>query len=155
MLWPNWQRCSATPHSRSRTEPTDWRRWDVNSVQHVTLTPEHIYLILYIILWPISGDSVSFILVCVNDLFWSWSLSCEQAERQAEEYQGMRAFILGWTEKAEALVTGSIIWSSASQLQEQIRAHQVSLNESHSREWAWRRNKNWVLIHFIFTFPQK
>lgn len=111
--------------------------------------------ILYIILWPISGGSVSFVIVCVNDLFWSWSFSCEQAERQAEEYQGMRAFILGWTEKAEALVTGSIIWSSASQLQEQIRAHQVSLNECHSREWAWRRKKNWVLIHFIFTFPQK
>ncbi len=49
----------------------------------------------------------------------------------------MKAFILGWTEKAEALVTGSIIWSAASQLQEQIRAHQVSLNESHSREWEW------------------
>lgn len=46
-----------------------------------------------------------------------------------EEYQGMKAFILGWIEKAEALVTGSIVWSSASQLQEQIRAHQVSGNE--------------------------
>lgn len=54
-----------------------------------------------------------------------------------EEYQGMKAFILGWTEKAEALVTGSIVWSSASQLQEQIRAHQVSLNESHSRDSEW------------------
>ncbi|XP_027140369.1 nesprin-1 isoform X4 [Larimichthys crocea] len=53
----------------------------------------------------------------------------KKAERQAEEYQGMRAFILGWTEKAEALVTGSIIWSSASQLQEQIRAHQALLRE--------------------------
>ncbi len=51
-----------------------------------------------------------------------------------EEYQGMKAFILGWTEKAEALISGSIIWSSASQLQEQIRAHQVSPDESHSRE---------------------
>ena len=51
-----------------------------------------------------------------------------------DEYQGMKAFILGWTEKAEVLVTGNIIWSSASQLQEQIRAHQVRLNESHSRE---------------------
>ena len=39
----------------------------------------------------------------------------------------MRSFIMGWTEKAEALVTGNIIWSSASQLQEQIRAHQVRL----------------------------
>lgn len=43
-----------------------------------------------------------------------------------QEYQGMKAFILGWTEKAEVLVTSSIVWSSASQLQEQIRAHQAS-----------------------------
>uniref|UniRef100_A0A8C2ZX98 SYNE1 n=1 Tax=Cyclopterus lumpus TaxID=8103 RepID=A0A8C2ZX98_CYCLU len=53
----------------------------------------------------------------------------KQAERQVEEYQGMKAFILGWTEKAEALVTGCIIWGSASQLQEQIRAHQALLRE--------------------------
>uniref|UniRef100_A0A3Q0RI10 SYNE1 n=1 Tax=Amphilophus citrinellus TaxID=61819 RepID=A0A3Q0RI10_AMPCI len=53
----------------------------------------------------------------------------KQAERQVEEYQGMKAFILGWTKKAEALVTGNIIWSSASQLQEQIRAHQALLRE--------------------------
>ncbi|XP_071335456.1 nesprin-1 isoform X2 [Trachinotus anak] len=53
----------------------------------------------------------------------------KKAERQMEEYQGMKAFILGWTEKAEALVTGNIIWSSASQLQEQIRAHQALLRE--------------------------
>lgn len=38
----------------------------------------------------------------------------------------MKAFILGWTGKAEVLVTSSIVWSSASQLQEQIRAHQAS-----------------------------
>lgn len=56
-------------------------------------------------------------------------LFCEQAERQVEEYKGMKKFILGWTEKAEALVTGNIVWSSASHLQEQIRAHQVSFNE--------------------------
>lgn len=37
----------------------------------------------------------------------------------------MKAFILGWNGKAEVLVTSSIVWSSASQLQEQIRAHQV------------------------------
>lgn len=49
----------------------------------------------------------------------------------------MKAFILAWTEKAEALVTSNIIWSSASQLQEQIRGHQVSLNKSHSRECEW------------------
>ncbi|XP_028460256.1 nesprin-1 isoform X2 [Perca flavescens] len=53
----------------------------------------------------------------------------KKAERQVEEYRGMKAFILGWTEKAEALVTGSIIWGSASQLQEQIRAHQALLRE--------------------------
>ncbi|CAB1447010.1 unnamed protein product, partial [Pleuronectes platessa] len=53
----------------------------------------------------------------------------KKAERQVDEYQGMKAFILGWTEKAEVLVTGNIIWSSASQLQEQIRAHQALLRE--------------------------
>uniref|UniRef100_A0A672IEG6 Uncharacterized protein n=1 Tax=Salarias fasciatus TaxID=181472 RepID=A0A672IEG6_SALFA len=50
----------------------------------------------------------------------------KQAEKQVEEYQSVKAFILGWADKAEALVTGNIIWSSASQLQEQIRAHQVT-----------------------------
>uniref|UniRef100_A0A3Q4HTB7 Uncharacterized protein n=1 Tax=Neolamprologus brichardi TaxID=32507 RepID=A0A3Q4HTB7_NEOBR len=58
----------------------------------------------------------------------------KQAERQVEEYQGMKAFILSWTKKAEALVTGNIIWSSASQLQDQIRAHQVSFNGAASRD---------------------
>ncbi|XP_037304616.2 nesprin-1 isoform X8 [Pungitius pungitius] len=53
----------------------------------------------------------------------------KKAERQVEEYRGMKAFILGWTEKAEALVTGGIIWGSASQMQEQIRAHQALLRE--------------------------
>lgn len=51
-----------------------------------------------------------------------------------EEYQGMKAFILSWTKKAEALITGNIIWSSASQLQEQIRAHQVSFDETPSMQ---------------------
>lgn len=46
-----------------------------------------------------------------------------------QEYQGMKAFILDWTEKAETMVTSSIVWSSTSQLQEQIRAHQASMNE--------------------------
>lgn len=46
-----------------------------------------------------------------------------------EEYQSMKAFILAWIEKAEALVTSSIVWTSASQLQEQIRVHQASLHE--------------------------
>uniref|UniRef100_A0A3P8TBY5 Spectrin repeat containing nuclear envelope protein 1 n=1 Tax=Amphiprion percula TaxID=161767 RepID=A0A3P8TBY5_AMPPE len=53
----------------------------------------------------------------------------KKAERQVDEYQGMKAFILGWTEKAQSLVTGNIIWSSAFQLQEQIRAHQALLRE--------------------------
>uniref|UniRef100_A0A8K9XYB1 Spectrin repeat containing nuclear envelope protein 1 n=1 Tax=Oncorhynchus mykiss TaxID=8022 RepID=A0A8K9XYB1_ONCMY len=53
----------------------------------------------------------------------------KQAEQQLEEYKGMRQFLLGWAEKAETLVTGNIIWSSASQLQEQIRAHQAVLRE--------------------------
>ncbi|XP_042156778.1 nesprin-1 isoform X2 [Oncorhynchus tshawytscha] len=52
-----------------------------------------------------------------------------KAEQQLEEYKGMRQFLLGWAEKAETLVTGNIIWSSASQLQEQIRAHQAVLRE--------------------------
>ncbi|XP_033998692.1 nesprin-1 isoform X2 [Trematomus bernacchii] len=53
----------------------------------------------------------------------------KKAQRQVEEYHGMKAFILGWTKKAEDLVTGCIIWGSASQLQEQIRAHQALLRE--------------------------
>uniref|UniRef100_A0A8C7FMX2 Spectrin repeat containing nuclear envelope protein 1 n=1 Tax=Oncorhynchus kisutch TaxID=8019 RepID=A0A8C7FMX2_ONCKI len=57
------------------------------------------------------------------------TLCTEQAEQQLEEYKGMRQFLLGWAEKAETLVTGNIIWSSASQLQEQIRAHQAVLRE--------------------------
>lgn len=77
---------------------------------------------------------VIFILSASILLSFRSCFSWEQAERRMEEYQGMKAFILSWTEKAEALVTGSIMWSSSSQLQEQIRAHQVSLNESHSRE---------------------
>ena len=56
------------------------------------------------------------------------TLCAEQAEQQLEEYKGMRQFLLGWAEKAETLVTGNIIWSSASQLQEQIRAHQVGVS---------------------------
>uniref|UniRef100_A0A3B5L5H1 Uncharacterized protein n=1 Tax=Xiphophorus couchianus TaxID=32473 RepID=A0A3B5L5H1_9TELE len=43
-----------------------------------------------------------------------------QAEKLVEEYHSMKAFILAWIEKAEDLVSGNIIWSSATQLQEQI-----------------------------------
>lgn len=46
-----------------------------------------------------------------------------------EEYQSMKSFILAWIEKAEVLVTSSIVWSSASQLQEQIRVHQASFRK--------------------------
>ncbi|CAL9692474.1 unnamed protein product [Knipowitschia caucasica] len=53
----------------------------------------------------------------------------KKAERQMEDYQSMKSFILSWIEKAECMVSGNIIWSSASQLQEQIRAHQALLRE--------------------------
>uniref|UniRef100_A0A3Q2DL23 Uncharacterized protein n=1 Tax=Cyprinodon variegatus TaxID=28743 RepID=A0A3Q2DL23_CYPVA len=41
----------------------------------------------------------------------------------------MKAFILAWIEKADDLISGNIVWTSASQLQEQIRAHQALLRE--------------------------
>lgn len=96
----------------------------------------------------------------INSSVFLVFVSCVQAERQMEEYQGMKAFILGWTEKADALVTGSIIWSSASQLQEQIRAHQVSLNESHSREWELLQDVQKMLqkmrvLYFYIYFSTK
>ncbi|KAM4529485.1 nesprin-1 isoform 3-T3 [Fundulus diaphanus] len=53
----------------------------------------------------------------------------KKAERLVEEYHSMKAFIVAWIEKAEDLVSGNIIWSSATQLQEQIRAHQALLRE--------------------------
>ncbi|XP_055088334.1 LOW QUALITY PROTEIN: nesprin-1-like [Periophthalmus magnuspinnatus] len=53
----------------------------------------------------------------------------KKAERQMEDYQSMKTFILSWIEKAECMVSGNIIWSLASQLQEQIRAHQALLRE--------------------------
>lgn len=94
----------------------------VSSVCH----PDDLF---HIILLNIIILNVVFVLFAL--ILWS---SVEQAERQVEEYQGMKAFILSWTKKAEALVTGNIIWSSASQLQEQIRAHQVSCNGAASRD---------------------
>lgn len=62
-----------------------------------------------------------------------------------EEYQAVKAFISGWTEKAEALVTSGIIWNSVSQLQEQIRAHQVSL------DWSCCKNVFSCILYFIFA----
>ncbi|XP_027896443.1 nesprin-1 isoform X8 [Xiphophorus couchianus] len=53
----------------------------------------------------------------------------KKAEKLVEEYHSMKAFILAWIEKAEDLVSGNIIWSSATQLQEQIRSHQALLRE--------------------------
>uniref|UniRef100_A0A8C6WV75 SYNE1 n=1 Tax=Neogobius melanostomus TaxID=47308 RepID=A0A8C6WV75_9GOBI len=53
----------------------------------------------------------------------------KQAERQMEDYRSMKSFILSWVEKAECMVSGNIVWSSASQLQEQTRAHQALLRE--------------------------
>ncbi|XP_068610253.1 nesprin-1 [Brachionichthys hirsutus] len=53
----------------------------------------------------------------------------KEAETQMEEYQAVNAFILGWTEKAEALTSSTIVWSSVSQLQDQIRTHQALLRE--------------------------
>uniref|UniRef100_A0A3Q3E087 Uncharacterized protein n=1 Tax=Hippocampus comes TaxID=109280 RepID=A0A3Q3E087_HIPCM len=51
-----------------------------------------------------------------------------QAEKQLADYQSVKEFILSWVEKAESLLSGSVVWSPISQLQEQIRAYQVSLN---------------------------
>lgn len=99
-----------------------WGGGAVSSVCH----PNDLF---HIILLNIIILNVVFVLFALT--LWS---SVEQAERQVEEYQGMKAFILSWTKKAEALVTGNIIWSSASQLQEQIRAHQVSFNGAASRD---------------------
>lgn len=48
-----------------------------------------------------------------------------QAEVYADEYQEMLEFTLKWTDKAKSLLKASVIWSSASHLQEQIRMYQV------------------------------
>lgn len=37
----------------------------------------------------------------------------------------MLTLTLNWTEKAETVVSANIMWSPASQMQEQIRTHQV------------------------------
>lgn len=80
-----------------------------------------------------------------------------QAERQFEEYQGMKGFILVWTEKAEALVHGNINWNSALQLQEQIRAHQVI--QSPEGEYILEKSLNYCTksgrIKFGCFFAQK
>ncbi|XP_077366762.1 nesprin-1 isoform X9 [Festucalex cinctus] len=53
----------------------------------------------------------------------------KKAEKQMAEYESVKEFILSWAEKAETLVSGDIVWSPISQLQEQIRAYQVLLRE--------------------------
>lgn len=68
------------------------------------------------------------VVVFFHSAFFFFFCLTEQAERQVEEYQSMKTFILSWVEKAEALISSNIIWSSATQLQEQIRAHQVSFS---------------------------
>lgn len=64
----------------------------------------------------------------------------------------MKAFILGWTGKAEVLVTSSIVWSSASQLQEQIRAHQAShyVASQYGFKIINCKDENGVHINLIF-----
>ncbi|XP_076155328.1 nesprin-1 isoform X4 [Alosa pseudoharengus] len=53
-----------------------------------------------------------------------------KAEVYADEYQEMLEFTLKWTDKAKSLLKASVIWSSASHLQEQIRMYQSVLRES-------------------------
>ncbi|XP_061756512.1 nesprin-1-like isoform X2 [Nerophis ophidion] len=53
----------------------------------------------------------------------------QKLEKQMQEYHNMKECILSWIEKAETLMTGNIIWSQISQLQEQIRAYQALLRE--------------------------
>ncbi|KAJ8275253.1 hypothetical protein COCON_G00098780 [Conger conger] len=54
----------------------------------------------------------------------------KKADSHLDEFNEMLDFIVNWTEKATTLVKGNIIWSSASQLQEQIRTYQAVLRES-------------------------
>ncbi|XP_060722109.1 nesprin-1 isoform X2 [Tachysurus vachellii] len=56
----------------------------------------------------------------------------KKAEQHFEEFNERLTLILNWTEKAETLVSTSIVWSPASVMQEQIRTHQALLRE-------WRR----------------
>ncbi|KAI5615121.1 nesprin-1 isoform X2 [Silurus asotus] len=53
----------------------------------------------------------------------------KKAEQHFEEFNHRLTLILNWTEKAETLVSSSIVWSPASMIQEQIRTHQALLRE--------------------------
>lgn len=67
----------------------------------------------------------------------------------------MKVFILSWIEKAEVLIASNIIWSSASQLQEQIRAHQVSCPLLHLKSVnCFKRGLN-LCLSCLRYFPQK
>uniref|UniRef100_A0A8C1T5H7 Spectrin repeat containing, nuclear envelope 1a n=1 Tax=Cyprinus carpio TaxID=7962 RepID=A0A8C1T5H7_CYPCA len=55
--------------------------------------------------------------------------SLQKAEKNFEEFNEMLTLTLNWTEKAETVVSAHIMWSPASQMQEQIRTHQALLQE--------------------------
>uniref|UniRef100_A0A8C1T930 Spectrin repeat containing, nuclear envelope 1a n=1 Tax=Cyprinus carpio TaxID=7962 RepID=A0A8C1T930_CYPCA len=50
-------------------------------------------------------------------------------KKNFEEFNEMLTLTLNWTEKAETVVSAHIMWSPASQMQEQIRTHQALLQE--------------------------
>lgn len=50
---------------------------------------------------------------------------CPQAGSHVHEFSEMLEFVMAWTERAEAVVKDSLIWSSSSQLQDQINTYQV------------------------------
>ncbi|KAJ8270593.1 hypothetical protein GJAV_G00116870 [Gymnothorax javanicus] len=54
----------------------------------------------------------------------------KKADSHLDDFNEMLDFIVNWTEKATALVKGNIIWSSAAQIQEQIRTYQSVLRDS-------------------------
>ncbi|XP_043075052.1 nesprin-1 isoform X1 [Puntigrus tetrazona] len=55
--------------------------------------------------------------------------SLQKAEKNFEGFNEMLTLTLNWTEKAETVVSANIMYSPASQMQEQIRTHQALLQE--------------------------
>ncbi|XP_067272909.1 nesprin-1 isoform X4 [Pseudorasbora parva] len=53
----------------------------------------------------------------------------QKAEKNYEEFNEMLTLTLNWMEKAETVVSANIMWSPASQMQEQIRTHQALLQK--------------------------
>uniref|UniRef100_A0A3B3SYU4 Uncharacterized protein n=1 Tax=Paramormyrops kingsleyae TaxID=1676925 RepID=A0A3B3SYU4_9TELE len=49
----------------------------------------------------------------------------KKAASHVHEFSEMLEFVMAWTERAEAVVKDSLIWSSSSQLQDQINTYQV------------------------------